>query len=79
MPPEFTLNSEPIDEARHVVAVAGEIDLFTAPELKAALGEALESGRTRIVVDPPRRRSSTRRRSASSSARSSACARARAS
>ncbi len=29
----------------------GEIDLFTAPELKAALGEALESGQTRIVVD----------------------------
>ena len=51
MPPEFTLSSEPLDESRHVVAVAGEIDLFTAPELKAALGEALESGRTRIVVD----------------------------
>ena len=51
MPPEFTLTSDPIDDARQVVAVAGEIDLFTAPELKAALGEALESGRTRIVVD----------------------------
>jgi anti-sigma B factor antagonist len=51
MPPEFNLTSEPIDDARQVVAVAGEIDLFTAPELKAALGEALESGRTRIVVD----------------------------
>jgi len=51
MPPEFNLISEPIDDARQVVAVAGEIDLFTAPELKAALGEALESGRTRIVVD----------------------------
>ena len=51
MPPEFSLNSEPIDDTRHVVAVGGEIDLFTAPELKAALGEALESGRTRIVVD----------------------------
>jgi anti-sigma B factor antagonist len=51
MPPEFTLTSDPIDDARQVVAVAGEIDLFTAPELKAALGEALESGRIRIVVD----------------------------
>ena len=30
---------------------SGEIDLFTAPELKSALGEALESGQTRIVVD----------------------------
>ena len=51
MPPEFTLTSDPIDDTRQVVAVAGEIDLFTAPELKAALGEALESGRIRIVVD----------------------------
>jgi anti-sigma B factor antagonist len=34
-----------------VVAVTGEIDLFTAPELKVALGEAIEAGRTRIVVD----------------------------
>ena len=51
MPPEFTLTSDPIDDTRQVVAVAGEIDLFTAPELKAALGEGLESGRIRIVVD----------------------------
>ncbi len=51
MPPEFTLTSDPLDDTRQVVAVAGEIDLFTAPELKAALGEALESGRIRIVVD----------------------------
>ena len=51
MPPEFSLTSESIDDQRQVVAVAGEIDLFTAPELKAALGETLESGRARIVVD----------------------------
>ncbi|MEA2285995.1 MAG: anti-sigma factor antagonist [Solirubrobacteraceae bacterium] len=51
MPPEFALTTESLDEQRHVVAVSGEIDLFTAPELKSALGEALESGHTRIVVD----------------------------
>jgi anti-sigma B factor antagonist len=51
MPPEFSLTQEPIDDERHVVAVAGEIDLFTAPELKAALSEAVEAGRSRIVVD----------------------------
>jgi len=51
MPPEFSLTNESLDDQRHVVAVAGEIDLFTAPELKAAIGEALESGRVRIVVD----------------------------
>lgn len=51
MPPEFSLSQETIDDERHVVAVTGEIDLFTAPELKAALGEAIEAGRRRIVVD----------------------------
>ena len=51
MPPEFSLTANPIDEQRQVIAVTGEIDLFTAPELKAALGETLESGRSRIVVD----------------------------
>ncbi len=51
MPPEFQLSQEPATEDKHVISVAGEIDLFTAPELKAALGDALESGRTKIVVD----------------------------
>ncbi len=75
MPPEFALNQEPADGDRHVVAVRGEIDLFTAPELKTALGEAIESGHSRDRRRPlARRRSSTRPPSASSSARSSACA-----
>jgi anti-sigma B factor antagonist len=51
MPQEFSLSSESLDDMRHVVAVSGEIDLFTAPELKSALGEALESNHSRIVVD----------------------------
>jgi anti-sigma B factor antagonist len=51
MPPEFQLTQESATEDKHVIAVAGEIDLFTAPELKAALGDALEAGRTKIVVD----------------------------
>src|SRR3712207_6920456 len=61
VPPEFSLTTESIDDQRHVVAVSGEIDLFTAPELKSALGEALESGHTRIVVDLTRTRSEERR------------------
>jgi anti-sigma B factor antagonist len=51
MPPEFSLSQESLDAERHVVAVRGEIDLFTAPELKSALSEAIETGHTRIVVD----------------------------
>ena len=51
MPAEFALSEEPLGEARHVVAVRGEIDLFTAPELKKTLQEAIEGGATRLVVD----------------------------
>src|SRR6059058_4235756 len=51
MPPEFSLSQESLDAERHVVAVRGEIDLFTAPDLKSALSEAMESGHDRIVVD----------------------------
>jgi anti-sigma B factor antagonist len=51
MPAEFALSEEPLGEARHVVAVRGEIDLFTAPELKKTLQEAIENGATRVVVD----------------------------
>ncbi len=51
MPPEFALTEEHLDSARHVVAVRGEIDLFTAPELKQRLTEAIEAGRNQIIVD----------------------------
>jgi anti-sigma B factor antagonist len=51
MPPEFSLTEDALDGDRHVVAVRGEIDLFTAPELKQRLTDAIEGGKTRIVVD----------------------------
>ncbi|MCW3023721.1 MAG: hypothetical protein JWR30_3043 [Conexibacter sp.] len=51
MPPEFALTQDAVDATTQVVAVRGEIDLFTAPELKTALGEAIEAGKSRIVVD----------------------------
>jgi anti-sigma B factor antagonist len=51
MPPEFALTQDAVDPSTQVVAVRGEIDLFTAPELKTALGEAIEAGKSRIVVD----------------------------
>ncbi len=35
----------------HVVAVRGEIDIFTAPAVKLAAREAVFSGRNRIVLD----------------------------
>jgi anti-sigma B factor antagonist len=51
MPTEFALTEETLEGDRHVVAVRGEIDLFTAPELKSTLLGAIDAGRTRIVVD----------------------------
>jgi anti-sigma B factor antagonist len=51
MPPDFAVTEHPIDDQRHVLAVRGEIDLFTAPELKQVLAESIEAGRIRIIVD----------------------------
>ena len=51
MPPEFALTQDAVDPATQVVAVRGEIDLFTAPELKQKLTDAIEGGKSRIVVD----------------------------
>jgi anti-sigma B factor antagonist len=51
MPGELSLTSEPIDDQRALVVVDGEIDIFTASQLKCELDAALESGRTRVVVD----------------------------
>jgi anti-sigma B factor antagonist len=51
MPAEFSLSEDRLGDDRHVVAVRGEIDLFTAPELKKTLADAIEGGATRVVVD----------------------------
>ena len=51
MSPEFAITEHPIDGERHVLAVRGEIDLFTAPELKQVLAQSIEAGRVRIIVD----------------------------
>jgi len=50
-PPEFALTEDPIDAERHVVAIRGDLDLTTAPELRDVLARAIESGRTKLVVD----------------------------
>jgi len=51
MPPDFAVTEHSIDAERHLLAVRGEIDLFTAPELKQVLAESIEAGRIRIIVD----------------------------
>ncbi len=48
---DFSAWDEPIDDTTHVVAVRGEIDIFTAPEFKALISSAIDAGRDTIIVD----------------------------
>jgi anti-sigma B factor antagonist len=49
--PQFALTECAIDDLRHVVAVRGELDMYTGPALKKALVAAAEAGRARLIVD----------------------------
>lgn len=48
---DFRVETEEAPGGIRVLAVSGEVDLFTAPELKIAAGTALDAGATRLVVD----------------------------
>lgn len=48
---DFSLNEERTASGVHIVAVAGEVDIFTAPELKKAIATAIDGGAHQIVVD----------------------------
>jgi anti-sigma B factor antagonist len=47
----FSIDDRAIDDETHVVAVTGEIDLFTAPEFKQRVSAPIEAGRRRVIVD----------------------------
>ena len=51
---EFSARTEEAGYATYVIAVAGEADLYSAPDLKRALDEAIEAGGKDIVVDMTR-------------------------
>lgn len=51
MPADFSLRHDPQDNGRHVIAVTGEIDLYTAPDLKQLLTQVIEGGATGVVID----------------------------
>ena len=48
---ELRLTSSALDDTTHLVTVAGEADLYTAPELKQEIVRATTGGATVIVVD----------------------------
>ena len=48
---DFEIDDRRVDDDTHVVAVTGEIDLFTAPEFKQRVSAPIDAGRTHVVVD----------------------------
>jgi anti-sigma B factor antagonist len=48
---EFSIEDRRIDGDTHVVAVAGEVDLFTAPEFKERVMAPIAADVGRVVVD----------------------------
>jgi anti-sigma B factor antagonist len=48
---DFSLREERSEAGAHVIAVSGEVDIFTAPELKRAISAAIDSGARAIIVD----------------------------
>jgi anti-sigma B factor antagonist len=47
----FVIEDRAVDADTHVVAVTGEIDLFTAPEFKQRVSAPIDEGRTHLIVD----------------------------
>ena len=48
---DFTITDRQAGRDAHVVTVAGEIDLFTAPEFKQRISEPIDAGRSTVIVD----------------------------
>src|SRR4051812_42698663 len=51
MSTEFSSADERVDATTHVVTVAGEIDIFTAPEFKDRIAGAIDAGGEVTIVD----------------------------
>lgn len=49
--PEFETRTEGLADSRYVVSVAGEIDHFTGPQLRAAVHGVLDDGAAALIVD----------------------------
>src|ERR671916_381148 len=48
---DFAITDRQLDGDAHVVAVKGEIDLFTAPEFKQRVSAPIDAGRSNVIVD----------------------------
>ena len=48
---DFAIDDRALGDDAHVVAVTGEIDLFTAPEFKQRMSAPIDDGRSNLIVD----------------------------
>src|SRR6266516_8166932 len=48
---DFSIKSEQVGKGTHVIALGGEVDLYTAPELKQQLLDVIGNGAKDVVVD----------------------------
>lgn len=48
---EFAIEDQRLPGGIHLIAVTGEIDLFTAPEFKQSLTKPIDDGIERVIVD----------------------------
>jgi anti-sigma B factor antagonist len=48
---EFAIEDRRIDGKAHIVAVSGEVDLFTAPEFKQRVTAPIGAGIDHVIVD----------------------------
>ena len=47
----FDIKTEQLDETAYVIALAGEVDLYTAPEFKGQLLDVIAKGAREVIVD----------------------------
>ena len=47
----FDVQTEKVDDSTYVIALSGEVDLYTAPEFKQQLLEVIANGGKDVVVD----------------------------
>ena len=47
----FDINTEQVNDGLYVISLSGEVDLYTAPEFKQELLDAIGKGAKEVVVD----------------------------